>query len=98
MSKDFNAPSMPPTPYAELTADSTLKQIVEEDVAIANSVLKALYHTWGQVKSVRHVCEMARTTMDVVQKRRDLLIKPASYSDLNRIPEKKLDELPFEIL
>lgn len=74
--KDLVAPS------SYVDENSSLEEFVKEDIQHSNNVIKALYVGWGQVKSVKSLALMANTTMNVLEKRRNLALKAASYAEL----------------
>lgn len=56
-----------------VSRQSTLNEVIDSDVDIANNVLKALHVGWGTVRSVSSLCKMADTTLNAIEKRRKIL-------------------------
>lgn len=68
--------------HHHITEDSTLKEIVQSDLSVANAVLDSLFVAWNSVKTISSVCNLATTTMKVLEQRRSLALKPNSYTDI----------------
>lgn len=65
----------------DLTENSSLddhKRIAAQHI---NNALKATYAGWGQVRSINSICKLASLTADLVQKQRQLLLKPSTYTE-----------------
>lgn len=67
---------------------SSLEEIIKEDVQHSNNVLKGLYIGWGKVRTVSGICKMAITTMETVERRRKLMLKPASFTEKQNASKK----------
>lgn len=68
--------------HHHINETSTLQEIVQSDLSIANAVLDSLFVAWNSVKTISSVCNLATTTMKVVEQRRNLALKPAAYNDI----------------
>lgn len=69
-------------PDNSLTPDSSTNQFMDEDLQHANNAIRAVYSAYSMANSVSKICKLAETTMSVIEKRRKLMLKPASLSDL----------------
>lgn len=72
-----------PAEVLSLNHDATLEDAKKVDVEIANDMLKALYVGFTKPLSIKSLCSLASTTMDVVEKRRKLLCLQHGYSNSN---------------
>lgn len=88
-SQKDTVPQLNLAPPHHLHANSTLEETLTADVSISNSVLDALFVAWGSVRTISNVCKLAQTTMNVVSQRRELILKPSSYTDIIRQQQTK---------
>lgn len=70
-------------PNYSLTPESPLNSVVKDDLVILNNCLKAVYHGWTMARSVNHICKLAATSADLIEKRRKLMLKPSNFSEFN---------------
>lgn len=69
------------TPPLELTITeptsvsrkSSLEEVIDSDIDVANNVLKALHAGWSVVRTIPSLCKMADTTLNTLERRRKLL-------------------------
>ena len=72
-----------PLDSTNLNGDAGEAAVVNADVQIANGVLRAVAAGWNNVRTLQDVSQLAKLTLDVVERRRKLLNHqhgPASQS------------------
>lgn len=63
-------------PPADLTPESTEKEILQSDLIIANNVLKHLHLAWNSVSTITGIQKLAATTFGAIRERRLMLGRP----------------------
>lgn len=61
------------TEPVSVSRQSSLNDVIDSDIDIANNVLKALHAGWSRVRSISSLTKMADTTLNAIEKRRKIL-------------------------
>jgi len=62
-----------PLDATNLSSNANPEEVIKQDVAIVNGVLRAVAAGWNHVRSLRDIEQMAKLTMSMVEQRRKVL-------------------------
>jgi len=57
----------------QITLDNTLEEVQKADLEIINAVVDSTRMAWGNVRSIGTLMGLAKTTIEVIKARRDIM-------------------------
>lgn len=81
----FNATSV--------TRKNSIPEVIDSDMEIVNGVLLGMVNALTQVRTPMSACKIAQATIDIVVKRRQLLLMPCNASENKKSPDSSYEPI-----
>jgi len=66
-------------------------EVIDANMKLMNFQISYILECWPKIRSIRDACNLAATTTQLIEKRTNLLLRPATFTDV--LHAKRLDML-----